>query len=133
MRAQLTVKIDIETTPGNEYHIDSYANGVITVNGNAYNNSLVITPTQLLTTWPPEKFTDLATQHIRQIIQLDPEIIILGTGNQLCFPMPELIAEIFENHIGFEVMDTGAACRCYNLLLSEKRNVAAGLIRISST
>lgn len=133
MHTNLTVKIELDTSSGNEYHIDGYENGVITVNGKTYNGSLVISPTKLLTQWPPENFTDLATQHIHQIIQLEPEIIILGTGELLCFPVPELIAEIFENGIGFEVMDTGAACRCYNLLLSEKRNVAAGLIRIAAT
>ena len=125
------MKIDLDTTSGNEYRIDSYRDGVISVNGNPFNTSLIVSPTQLIPDWAPDVFVDLATQHIAQIIDLEPEIIILGTGDQLHFPAPELIAAIFDHHIGFEVMDTGAACRCYNLLLSEKRNVAAGLIRIS--
>ena len=127
---KLAVKIDLDTLPKDEYRIDGYQNGVISVNGNAFSSSLIISPAHLIVDWRPDNFDDLATQHIAQIIELEPEIIILGTGDQLYFPSPDLIAAIFENHIGFEVMDTGAACRCYNLLLSERRKVAAGLIRI---
>ena len=125
------MKIDLDSIPNDEYRIDGYQYGAITVNGTPYSTSLIVSPLQLITPWTPESFADLAMQHINQIIELEPEIIILGTGDKLHFPEPELIAGIFENHIGFEVMDTGAACRCYNLLLSEKRNVAAGLIRIN--
>ena len=125
------MKIDLDTLPYDEYRIDSYKNGVITINGDAFNSSLIISPARLVTEWGPDTFANIATQHIAQIIELEPEIIILGTGDQLHFPEPDLIAAIFENRIGFEVMDTGAACRCYNLLLSEKRKVAAGLIKMT--
>jgi uncharacterized protein len=126
------MKIDLDTFADDHYRIDAYQDGIITVNGVAHTSSLIISPGKVIADWPPLLFTDLATQHIGQIIQLNPEIIILGTGQQLYFPAPELIAQIFEHDIGFEVMDTGAACRCYNLLVSEKRNVAAGLIMIQA-
>jgi uncharacterized protein len=124
------VKIDLDTIPVDRYRIDAYQGGFISIKGEHYTSSLIISPDKLVPDWPPSAFTDLASQHIEQIIQLNPEIIILGTGEHLYFPAPELIARIFECEIGFEVMDTGAACRCYNLLVSEKRNVAAGLIMI---
>jgi len=124
------MKIDLDTSTDDHYRIDAYQSGLITINGVAHSSSLIISPAKVITNWAPSMFTDLASQHIDQIIQLNPEIIILGTGQQLYFPAPELIARIFEHEIGFEVMDTGAACRCYNLLVSEKRNVAAGLIMI---
>jgi uncharacterized protein len=124
------MKIDLDTTPDDHYRIDAYQGGLISINGEHYTSSLIISPGKVIPDWPPSAFTDLASQHIEQIIQLKPEIIILGTGQQLYFPAPELIARIFEFEIGFEVMDTGAACRCYNLLASDKRNVAAGLIMI---
>jgi uncharacterized protein len=124
------MKIDLDTTPDDHYRIDAYQGGLISINGKHYTSSLIISPGKVVPDWPPSVFTDLASQHIEQIIQLKPEIIILGTGQQLYFPAPDLIARIFELEIGFEVMDTGAACRCYNLLVSEKRNVAAGLIMI---
>ena len=124
------MKIDLDTSAGDQYRIDAYQSGLISINGSQYTSSLIISPDKVIPDWSPSAFTDLASQHIEQIIQLEPEIIILGTGQQLHFPAPDLIAQIFEHEIGFEVMDTGAACRCYNLLLSEKRNVAAGLIMI---
>lgn len=125
-----TMKIELDTSSDDHYRIDAYQHGLITVNGVAHTSSLIISPAKVIAEWPPSAFSDLATQHIEQIIQLNPEIIILGTGQQLYFPAPELIEQIFEHEIGFEVMDTGAACRCYNLLVSEKRDVAAGLIMI---
>ncbi len=124
------MKIELDTSTDDHYRIDAYQHGLITVNGVAHTSSLIISPGKVIENWPPSAFIDLATQHIDQIIQLNPEIIILGTGRQLNFPAPELIEQIFQHEIGFEVMDTGAACRCYNLLVSEKRNVAAGLIMI---
>lgn len=124
------MKIELDTSADDHYRIDAYQSGLISINGDHYTSSLIISPGKVIPDWPPSAFTDLASQHIEQIIQLNPEIIILGTGQQLYFPAPELIAGIFELGIGFEVMDTGAACRCYNLLVSEKRNVAAALIMI---
>jgi uncharacterized protein len=126
------MKIDLDTIPADQYRIQAYQTGVITVNSIPYKNSFIISPTKLITDWPPVYFTDLATQHISQITAMHPEIIILGTGMQLHFPEPELITSIFEQDIGFEVMDTGAACRCYNLLANEGRNVAAGLLMINN-
>jgi uncharacterized protein len=126
------MKIELDTSTDDHYRIDAYQCGLISINGVHYTSSLIISPGKVIPDWPPTAFTDLASQHIEQIIQLKPEIIILGTGEQLYFPAPELIERIFEFEIGFEVMDTGAACRCYNLLTSEKRNVAAGLLMIQS-
>src|SRR3970282_2446926 len=125
------MKIDLDTTPDDYYRSSDYQGGLIFINCEHYTSSLIISPGKVIPDWPPSVFTDLASQHIEQIIQLKPEIIILGTGQQLYFPAPELIARIFEFEIGFEVMDTGAACRCYNLLASDKRNVGGGLVIIS--
>ena len=126
------MKIHLDTRSVEDHHIDAYQAGSIRVNGLEYTTSVIITPQKLYPDWPPQMFSDLATQHIEQIILLKPEIMIIGTGKQLQFPRPELIAQVFEHDIGFEVMDTGAACRCYNLLLSEGRNVAAGLMMIEA-
>ena len=58
----------------------------------------------------------------------DPEIIIFGTGKEQVFPDPALFVPLMERGIGYEVMNTGAACRTYNILLSEERRVLAALI-----
>ncbi|MBI4005804.1 MAG: Mth938-like domain-containing protein [Gammaproteobacteria bacterium] len=122
--------MELDSFPDGKYRIDSYKKGLISINGIKYSSSLIITPAQLIPDWPPQRFTDLATQHIEQITALAPEIIIIGTGNKICFLPPELVSLIGNLNIGVEVMDTGAACRCYNLLIGEGREVAAGLIVI---
>jgi uncharacterized protein len=63
-------------------------------------------------------------------VLLCPELLILGTGRRQRFPRAELLAPLAEAGIGWEVMDTGAACRTYNILMSEGRNVAAALLMI---
>jgi uncharacterized protein len=66
--------------------------------------------------------------HVEQILALKPELIIIGTGNKLVFPAVELYSSIIQHGIGVDFMDTGAACRTYNILMSEDRDVVAGLI-----
>lgn len=122
------MKIELDTISRDQYRIESYSNDTVVINGTGYSSSLIISPKKLVTGWQVTAFTDLAAQHIDTITELEPEIIILGTGKKVRFPDPQIIAGIFSRDIGFEVMDTGAACRCYNLLVSEDRRVAAGLI-----
>ena len=108
--------------------IRSYDNNCIKVNDDIYTQSFIITSDQLIPRWRPENFSDLCLKDLELITDLDPEIIILGSGNHLHFPESSITAIVTSKNIGFEVMDTYAACRCYSLLLSEGRNVAAGLI-----
>ena len=122
------MKLEIDLPGKDLYRIESYSTGMICINGERLTSSLIVTPHQLINIWPPKCFTDIAQQHFDLIIQLRPEIIILGTGRQLHFPSSLTSAQIQRLGLGFEVMDTGAACRCYNLLMGEGRNVAAGLI-----
>lgn len=61
-------------------------------------------------------------------LQLQPEILVLGTGERICFPGPAVFAALAERGIGLEVMDTTAACRTYNVLVGEERSVVAALI-----
>ena len=62
------------------------------------------------------------------MVELAPEIVLLGTGAQFRFPEPALLAPLYKAGIGVEVMDTPAACRTYNILLGEGRNVVAALL-----
>ncbi len=62
--------------------------------------------------------------------QFNIEILLLGTGLKQHFPSSELRKLFIERNIALEVMDTGAACRTYNVLVSEDRRVAAALIAI---
>jgi len=110
------------------YTIKSYETGSVTINHEQHSTSLVVTRETLITPWGPEQLTELNQGHIESLIELQPEIILLGTGNILSFPHPSLISIAMQHGIGFEVMDTGSACRTFNVLSSEDRNVAAALI-----
>ncbi len=61
-------------------------------------------------------------------LALEPELVLLGTGERQIFPAASVGAQFLRAGIGFEVMDTGAACRTFNVLVGEKRRVAALLL-----
>ncbi|MGH8618813.1 MAG: Mth938-like domain-containing protein [Burkholderiales bacterium] len=107
--------------------ITGYGAGYVAVNGVRHTVSLILTADTLLR-WPPTAFAALAAGHFDNVVQLAPEILVLGTGARLQFPAPPLTRALVEARIGVEVMDTPAACRTYNILMGEGRKVAAALI-----
>jgi uncharacterized protein len=78
--------------------------------------------------WDAVDFETLQELHFSQLIALKPEIVIFGSGPHLRFPHPRLYQALLQNRIGFETMDTPAACRTYNVLLQEDRSVVAALL-----
>ena len=123
------MKIHLESGMGQNL-IRAYAPGRITINEEVYTASLIVTPRQVVAEWPPVSFADLLAGHFEMIAPLQPEVLILGTGARLQFPAPSLTRSLVEAGIGIEVMDTGAACRTYNFLMSDGRRVAAALLMI---
>lgn len=122
------MKIHLESGVGQNL-IRAYAPGSVTVNDVAYSRSLIVTPEQVMD-WPPASFAELLTVHFDVLAAMRPEVVILGTGTKLQFPSPSLTRALVEANIGLEVMDTGAACRTYNILMSDGRRVAAALLMI---
>jgi uncharacterized protein len=90
--------------------------------------SFVMYPEQLLSQWAPSQLEELEAGHIREILQASPELILLGTGKTLCFPESDVCADVYEARVGLEIMDSHAACRTYNILAGEGRQVALALI-----
>ena len=123
------MRIQLETG-GQANLIRNYEVGRIIVNQDSYTRSLVVLPGQVVADWPPQTFEELALAHLAALVTLRPELVILGTGRRQRFPRAELLAPLVEAGLGWEVMDTGAACRTYNILMSEGRNVAAALLMI---
>lgn len=117
-------------TGGKANIIRTYAPGHIVVNQATYTRSLIVLPGQVIPDWPPQVFGDLTATHFETLNALAPEIVVLGTGQRQQFPRAELLAPLIKAGIGWEVMDSGAACRTYNILMSEGRNVAAALLMI---
>jgi len=108
--------------------IRGYDNGEIRIGEQTYRHSLILTHQRVIDDWRPQRFDELETNDFELIHSLDVEILLLGTGPVLNFPDPALTAPLLEAGIGVEVMNTAAACRTFNILLSEGRPVAAALL-----
>ena len=106
----------------------AYGQGYVAVNGVRYETSLIVMPDRITEDWKVLDLEALDQQDIEALVALQPELVLLGTGDALRFPDPRLLANLTHAGIGAEVMDTRAACRTYNILAEEGRNVAAALI-----
>jgi uncharacterized protein len=102
--------------------------GYVAVNGVRYQQAIVVTPEQVLTDWAVRDFASLDAGHFAYLLALQPEILLLGTGDKQQFPHPGLYRELIRAGIGVECMDTAAACRTYNILMSEDRKVVAAIL-----
>ena len=109
--------------------VRSYENGMLQI-GNARFDSSVIVTSGGCTRWSLTSIETLTPEHFSPLFELDfrPELVILGTGPQLRFPEPAQTRSLVSAQIGLEVMDTGAACRTYNVLADDGRQVAACLL-----
>ena len=121
------MKIEREEVQGRNM-FTGYGAGYVEVNRTRYSGSLVVGAETMVTDWPLESIDALAADHLAAILEMKPEIVLLGTGAAFAFPEPALLAPLREARVGVEVMDTAAACRTYNILLGEGRNVVAALI-----
>ena len=105
-----------------------YGSGYVVVNNKKYENSMITMPDKIIADWQASTVEKLTEEHFKLLIPYEPEIILLGTGATLRFPSLLVTKNLLESKIGFEVMDTNAACRTYNILMAEGRNVAAALL-----
>lgn len=111
-------------TPTNTLKIEPI-DGIITLK-----QSFIISRLSLIDQWHAHQVTDLSSEHITApLLELDIEILILGSGDKLVFPEASLLATFMQKGIGVEVMDSRAACRTYNLLSGDGRKVAAAIIQ----
>ncbi|MFZ3321080.1 MAG: Mth938-like domain-containing protein [Usitatibacter sp.] len=115
-------------SPGGRNTFSGYGEGYVQVGAKRHAASLVVSGDRVIEDWPAASIDALSADHFAAIIELAPEIVLLGTGASFRFPEPALLAPLYKAGIGVEVMDTPAACRTYNILLGEGRNVVAALI-----
>jgi uncharacterized protein len=90
--------------------------------------SFVIAPDQVIESWSPSAVADLDADALQVILELEPELVILGTGMRQQFPAQTALLPLLRQGIGVEVMHNGAAGRTYNLLAAEGRKVVAAFI-----
>jgi len=107
--------------------IRSVSDAAILVNHDEHATSIVLTPDEVLGNWPETPVADLVAADFEMVFAAEPEIVLLGTGASNIFPPRELTFAFARKRIGFEVMDTAAAARTFNVLANEGRKIAAVL------
>lgn len=115
-------------TAGGHHEIRSVAPDCIRVDEEELTSSFVLSPDRLIPSWPPRRLDQVTDEHWETLLELEPEVVLLGTGDRIHFPDARVFARFQSRGIGFEVMDTAAACRTYNVLVSEERRVVAALM-----
>lgn len=104
------------------------AEGEVRLRGGRYASSLIVTRNRVIEGWQPASPDRLAIEDFSVLLEEPPEVLLLGTGATQRMPPPALFAALAARGIGLEAMDNRAACRTYNLLLSEYRNVAVAIL-----
>ena len=108
--------------------IRAYSDGQVIIGEQAYRQSLLVSETVLIKDWRPQGVGELVHSDFDYLLENKPEIFLLGTGSRLQFPSPAVTGRLLQAGIGVEIMDTAAACRTFNILLTEQRAVVAGLL-----
>lgn len=111
--------------------VTGYGDDHVMVNKVRQDGNLILTADHIRTDWAPTARGDLAAlsaDDLAALVELRPEIALIGTGRRQRFPAPALLRPLIEARIGFEFMDLAAACRTYNILVGEGRSVAVALL-----
>jgi uncharacterized protein len=121
------MKLHVTRTSG-ENLFTGYGEGYVAVNHTRYAHSVVVTPQGEVAAWSPQGFETLTAAHVEALLALGCDIVILGTGATHRFPSPDVLRPLAAAGVGLEVMDTRAACRTYNILMAEGRQVVAAVL-----
>ena len=123
------MKLETDLVQG-QHKIDGYDNGFLTVAGTTYTTNIIITPATVITGQLPAGIASMAERHVVSMLEHQPEVVLFGSGGTLVFPADEICEILYLRQIGFEIMDTGAACRAFNFLAGEGRQIVAALFLI---
>lgn len=107
--------------------VRAYSRAELRIGEERVRSSCIVSAERLITDWPPARFDLLAPEHLEAIFALQPEVVLLGTGERQRFPPAGIRAAFAARGVGLEVMDLGAACRTYNILVHEERRAVAAL------
>jgi uncharacterized protein len=103
--------------PSTLHVVRGYAPGVLRIGERELSRSVIVSAQALIEDWRPQHIGELTAADLEPALALEPQVLLLGSGARQVFPPPELLARLYAARIGFEVMDTGAACRTYNVLV----------------
>jgi len=108
--------------------VKNYQPGMVKVNNMTFTSSFFMTQKNYQENWPCHTIDSLNEGLIDQLLAEKPEVIILGTGESQTFPEPKLFAYCPSQGVGLEVMANDAACRTYDVLTTEDRDIVLALI-----
>ena len=120
------MKISLDNGTGST-RITAYQAGSIKINDEIIETAVIVSADGYRP-WLAQTVETLTEELLTLALQDSPDILILGTGERQCFLTPQLMKPVAEAGTGLEVMDTAAACRTYNILMSEDRHVVAALM-----
>ena len=115
-------------TPEGVNVVTRHEPGRVWVGGIAFDHSVLLPWIGAVEPWRARSFDELGAAHFERLLELQPELVIFGSGARLRFAPPAWLRALIERRIGVETMDTAAACRTYNVLVSERRAVVAALL-----
>ncbi len=119
----------LHTTTTQQYQtVTAYDSDGVEINLKRFTQSLVVMPERAPIVWPVNGFDELDAENFASIDELRPDVVILGTGQRQRFVHPKLVSILTTRQVGVECMDNKAACRTYNILMTEGRRVALALI-----
>ena len=108
--------------------VSSYGDGYIEIGEQRHTQSISLVGRDVLSHKQTVGPSSLSFADLEHLLQPRPEVILLGTGPSLTFPDMRIVRQFHDMGIGCDVMDSGAACRTYNILTGEGRTVAAWLL-----
>ncbi|MGO9987469.1 MAG: Mth938-like domain-containing protein [Steroidobacteraceae bacterium] len=121
------MRFSLDSTSGRNV-IRGYAAGELKINEAVFHEPIIVSSSAIVPGPPVGTAQELDIAHAAQLLALEPELVLLGTGARQSFPAAVFGAQFLRMGIGFEVMDTGAACRTFNVLVAEQRRVVALLL-----
>lgn len=107
--------------------IHGHDHDFIAVSGQKYTTSIIIDSTKGVEIWNCNSMAELSENDFQKLADLNPELVLFGSGSRLKFPAPALLKPLMAKGIGIETMDTAAACRTFNVLAGEGRRVVAAM------
>ncbi|WP_430390389.1 Mth938-like domain-containing protein [Dyella sp. 20L07] len=114
--------------PDNYLFVRRVGTHSVTVVDREFTASFLLAPDRAVEHWPVAASSELDASHVDAILEMKPELVVLGTGERQVFPAAAFLAGFLRKGIGVEVMDNAAAARTYDLLAAESRRVVAAFI-----
>jgi uncharacterized protein len=114
--------------PASANFIRAYTPAGFRIGQRELSGSVIVSGGSMIENWRPRDVGELTVADLEPALALRPEVLLIGTGAKQEFPSREILAALHRARVGFEVMNTGAACRTYNVMLAEGRAVVAALV-----